>query len=151
MRFVHVNLVARHLEELALFYQRVFGCAPVPPRRRLSGPWLDAATGIPEARIEGVHLRLPGNGGEGPTLEIFQYNPEARARKPTLNRPGLAHLAFQVEDVTAARDAVLAGGGSAVGEIVQAEVPGAGTVEFIYARDPEGNLLELQRWSTNAT
>ncbi len=30
--------------------------------------------------------------------------------------------------------------------IVSHEVPGAGLLTFTYATDPEGNILELQRW-----
>ena len=45
------------------------------------------------------------------------------------------------------REAVLAAGGGAVGETVAVPVPGAGTVEFAYVTDPEGNVIELQRWS----
>jgi hypothetical protein len=35
-----------------------------------------------------------------------------------------------------------------LGEIVSVEVAGAGWITFAYATDPEGNLIELQRWST---
>jgi hypothetical protein len=33
-----------------------------------------------------------------------------------------------------------------VGEIVTREIPGAGRITFAYVRDPEGNIVELQRW-----
>jgi predicted enzyme related to lactoylglutathione lyase len=59
----------------------------------------------------------------------------------------LAHIAFAVDDVEAARDAVIAAGGGIVGQIVSVDIPGAGEVTFVYATDPEGNILELQRWS----
>jgi predicted enzyme related to lactoylglutathione lyase len=72
-RFAHVNLIAQDWRRLAAFYELVFGCRPVPPERQLAGAWLDAATGLVGARIQGAHLRLPGYGDAGPTLEIFQY------------------------------------------------------------------------------
>jgi catechol 2,3-dioxygenase-like lactoylglutathione lyase family enzyme len=146
-RFAHVNLVARDWQRLARFYEEVLGCVPVPPPRDLAGPALEAATGVPGARLSGVHLRLPGHGDAGPTLEIFQYLPGAAGPAPAINRPGLGHLAFAVADVEEARDAVLRAGGGVVGEIVRLAVPGAGTVTFLYATDPEGNILELQSWS----
>lgn len=62
------------------------------------------------------------------------------------NRYGLGHLAFRVEDVAATLAAVVAAGGGAAGDVSTAEVDGVGTLEFVYARDPEGNVLELQRW-----
>ena len=145
-RYVHTNLVAKDWQKLAQFYKDVFGCIPVPPERDLAGPWVDALTAIPGVGIRGVHLRLPGHGTTGPTLEIFQYDPGHQGEDKTVNRPGFAHIAFEVDDVAAAGDAVLAGGGGSVGDLVSLEIPGAGTVTLIYARDPEGNILELQQW-----
>ena len=146
-RFAHLNLVARDWRKLAGFYQRVFGCEPVPPERDLQGPWLERATGLAGARIRGMHLRLPGGGESGPTLEIFEYTPESAVADKPVNRPGFAHIAFAVEDVAAARDAVLAAGGAELGALTTVPVSGAGTITFVYLRDPEGNVLELQRLS----
>jgi catechol 2,3-dioxygenase-like lactoylglutathione lyase family enzyme len=145
--FGHVNLVAADWERLSRFYQEVFGCAPVPPRRDQAGPWLDAGTGLRGARLRGEHLRLPGLGGDGPTLEIYSYDQALPRSEPAPNRIGLGHLAFQVEDVPAMLERVAAHGGRAVGSVVALPVPGKGTVTFVYAADPEGNLLELQAWS----
>ena len=64
-----------------------------------------------------------------------------------MNEPGFGHLAFQVADVAAALAAALAAGGSAVGGISSADVPGVGRLCVVYARDPDGNILELQSWS----
>ena len=146
-RFAHVNIVARDWRALARFYEQVFGCTPVPPERSLSGPWLDSAIGLEAARIRGIHLRLPGYGDDGPTLEIFQYDEMESGSKTAINRPGLTHLAFAVDDVKAALGALLAAGGGTVGEITTVEVAGVSTITFVYATDPEGNILELQRWS----
>jgi catechol 2,3-dioxygenase-like lactoylglutathione lyase family enzyme len=143
-RFAHVSVVARDWRRLAAFYQQVFGCVPVPPQRRLSGPWLEAATGIPRAEIRGMHLRLPGC--DGPTLEIFQYAPAGDDPPKALNRPGFAHMAFAVEDVARARDAALKAGGRELGPVTSRVIPGAGHITFVYVTDPEGNALELQRW-----
>jgi len=146
-KYTHTNIVAQDLKRLAQFYEQLFDCVPVPPERDLSGPWLEAGTGLPDAHIRGIHLRLPGGGENGPTLEIFQYNCEEPRPATAINRPGLAHLAFAVADVEAARQAVLDAGGTAVGALVSLEVAGVGRVTFAYVTDPEGNIIELQRWS----
>lgn len=146
-KFVHTNIVARDWRTLARFYEQVLGCVPMPPERNLEGQWLEKGTGVPGARIRGIHLRLPGYGPEGPTLEIFQYSPHEEPLDTAINRPGLGHIAFAVDDVEAARDAVVAAGGDDVGQIVSLPVPGAGTVTFAYVTDPEGNIIELQCWS----
>ncbi len=110
------------------------------------GPWLEKATGVAGAEIQGQHLKLPGSGDGGPTLEIFEYRPPAPAPEKAVNRPGFGHLAFRVDDVAAAREAVLAAGGGEVGPLTTVPVAGAGTITFVYLTDPEGNVLELQRW-----
>ena len=145
-RFVHTNVIARDWRRLSEFYQEIFGCKPVPPERKLSGQWLQKGTGVAGVEIRGVHLRLPGYGEEGPTLEIFQYNQQETGLEAAVNRPGFGHIAFVVEDVAAARDAVIAAGGGTVGELVTAEIPGAGNITFVYVTDPEGNVIELQKW-----
>ncbi len=146
-RYAHTNLIAHDWQKLAEFYVRVFGCEPLEPRRDLRGEWLERGSGVAAAHLRGQHLRLPGHGERGPTLEIFQYDEVVAQSLPVANRAGLGHLAFAVDDVAATLNELVAAGGSAHGEIVSAEVPGAGTLTFTYARDPEGNLLELQTWS----
>jgi predicted enzyme related to lactoylglutathione lyase len=145
-RFAHVNLIARDWRRLADFYQQVFGCVPVPPRRDLSGEWLDQATGIAGVCITGLHLRLPGMEGQGPTLEIFQYDPMAAADPPEPNRPGFGHIAFAVADVAAAGRSIVQNGGSPLGRLTKHDVPGVGRLTFQYLRDPEGNIIEIQNW-----
>ncbi len=50
-----------------------------------------------------------------------------------------------MKDVAAVKVAVLEAGGGAMGEIVSVEIPGAGSIEFAYLTDPEGNIIEMQR------
>ncbi len=145
-KFSHVNLVARNWQHLARFYEQVFGCVPVPPERDLSGEWLDDAVNVPNVHIRGMHLRLPGYGDAGPTLEIFQYSPALEHAVPAANRLGFGHVAFAVDDIAVARAAVLAAGGGDLGKVVHREISGAGRIVFVYMTDPEGNILELQKW-----
>jgi predicted enzyme related to lactoylglutathione lyase len=145
-RFVHTSIVAGNWKRLARFYQQVFRCRPVGPERDLSGEWLQRGTNVPGATIRGVHLQLPGYGEGGPTLEIFQYEPHRERGEAAINRPGLAHIAFAVDDVQAARSAVISAGGGVVGDVVTTEIPGAGVITFVYVSDPEGNIVELQKW-----
>jgi predicted enzyme related to lactoylglutathione lyase len=145
-RYVHTNLIARDWQALSNFYQQLFGCVPVPPERDLYGKDLEAGTAIPSAHVRGMHLRLPGHGENGPTLEIFNYNTLAESGEKAVNRPGFGHIAFAVEDVPAAQAAVLQMGGQAVGEIVTLQVA-TGRVTWCYVTDPEGNIIELQAWS----
>ena len=143
----HTNIVAADWRALASFYEDVFGCTPVPPPRDLSGAWLDRGTGVPDAHLAGVHLRLPGHGEGGPTLEIYGYAATEPRPAVAANREGIAHIAFAVDDVAAATRLVLERGGSRVGRVTSAEIPGVGRLTFVYVADPEGNIVELQAWA----
>jgi len=146
VRYKHTNIVAADWRRLARFYQEVFGCEPVPPERDLQGEWLEKGTGVPEAHFTGVHLRLPGYGEDGPTLEIYQYSQTKPRLTIAANCEGIMHLAFEVDDVEQALAAVLSHGGTRVGDTACAEVKGVGLLTFVYCADPEGNLIELQSW-----
>ncbi|MEE9442888.1 MAG: VOC family protein [candidate division Zixibacteria bacterium] len=143
---MHINIVSNNWRRLADFYQAVFGCFPLPPERNLSGKWVDEATGVNNAQITGIHLRLPGFGEVGPTLEIFQYNNIAEADGKPINRSGFAHIAFEVKDVEETSRLVLSNGGTRIGNLSTRKIEGVGKITFAYLADPEGNILELQNW-----
>ena len=112
----------------------------------MNGPWLDDLTSIRKAHIHGVHLLLPGYDKEGPTLEVFQYSPKRSKKLPAINMPGFAHIAFAVRNVRQMLQKVERNGGSKVGKLISASIEGVGQIEVVYARDPEGNIIELQKW-----
>lgn len=143
-RYGHTNLIAKDWRALSRFYQDLFGCKPVPPERDFKGPDLERGTGIPGAELRGEHLLLPGHGPNGPTLEIFNYNILKDRSAPAVNCPGFGHIAFVVDDVAAAREAVLAAGGHSVGEVVTLTNALGKQLTWVYVTDPEGNILELQ-------
>src|SRR5438445_13562832 len=146
-KYVHTNLIARDWKRLVRFYSEVFGCEQKGPDRDLSGIWLDSVNSVPNAHLRGVHLRLPGYGDDSPTLEIFSYDQVVEGGVPVANQCGFAHIAFAVDDVEQALQAVIAAGGGAVGNIATTKVDGVGVLCVVYARHPEGNIVELQKWS----
>ncbi len=146
-KFGHVNVTGRDWRRLAQFYMDLFGMELVPPERDYRGPDLEAATRVAGAHLTGAHLRLPGHGDAGPTLEIYQYDAVEASRPPRVDRAGWGHLAFQVPDVEAALKAVAAAGGGRFGEVVTLTTSTGARVTWCYATDPDGNLVELQAWS----
>lgn len=146
--YKHTNLVARDWRTLAEFYETVFHCVRVPPERNLSGEWLGKGAGVAGASLMGVHLRLPGYGDKGPTLEIYQYSKNMSNLGPAANREGFGHIAFEVDDVEKALERVKRHGGSAVGAVSSHKVDGVGSLTFVYAADPERNIIELQNWGS---
>ena len=147
MKFVHTNIIAGNWRKLADFYINVFNCKEVPPKRDLKGKWIEQGTGIEDVHIEGVHLRLPGYDDNGPTLEIFQYNKSIVQELKKINRQGLAHIAFRVENVEKVLQNVIEAGGGKLSEIIKHDIPEIGNLTFVYATDPEGNFIELQKFS----
>ncbi len=146
MRFAHTNIASKNWKALADFYINVFDCKIKPPQRNLSGKWLDTATGLTNAKLEGIHLYLPGHGENPPTLEIFTY--AAMQDGPDLmpNQIGITHIAFEVDDVYATLEKALANGASELGKIVENKIENVGILQFVYFRDPEGNIIEIQSW-----
>lgn len=146
MRFAHTNIVSTDWKKLAEFYIKVFECNIVPPIRKQSGKFLDKGTGVEDAKLEGAHLALPGFEKNGPTLEIYQYDKVDELAPVDPNTRGFGHIAFEVEDVNEILKRVLENGGKKNGEIAKKNIEGVGQLTFIYVRDPEGNLIELQHW-----
>lgn len=145
-RYVHTNIIAQNASKLINFYKTVFHCQSINETRDLRGVWLDRLTGLNGAYIIGEHLLFPGYGDEHPTLKIFSYNTQKETVSAEINRPGIAHIAFEVDDVEATLAEIISAGGSNLGELVTAAYPDDLEAVFVYAQDPEGNIIELQSW-----
>lgn len=145
-RYVHTNIIAKDASKLIHFYKTIFHCQSINETRDLRGEWLDRLTGLNEAHITGEHLLLPGYGKEHPTLEIFLYDTLEETTSAEINRPGIAHIAFEVDDVEVTLKENISAGGSSVGELVTAPYPDGLEAVFVYAKNPEGNIIELQSW-----
>ena len=147
-RYVHTNIVANDWRQLARFYESVFDCVPVPPVRDHSGEWLEDGTGVRNASATGIHLRLPGDSDDGPTIEIYTYQSTLHGGEPAANRRGYGHVAFAVDDVARTVQNVVRHGGRPHGKVVTRVVESVGTITFAYVQDPEGNLIEVQKWES---
>jgi len=150
IRYAHTNIVARDWRKLAEFYIKVLDCELVPPERDYEGEGIGKIAGLPfeqSKRLKGQHLRLPGWGEDGPTLEIFQYEPEGPGPEIESNTMGFSHIAFAVDDVKAVAAQFLEWGGKEVGEYTEMDVEGSGHIVLYYLADPEGNIVELQTWT----
>jgi len=146
VKYSHTNLIATDWRRIANFYIDVFGCVPVGPERRFSGQSVADGTGLIEPEIEGIHLRLPGYGEGGPTLEVFQYRYFRDAREKFANSRGFTHIAFEVSDLEAVCAKVIAAGGWLLGKLARQLVEGVGICTFVYVRDPDRNIIEVQSW-----
>ena len=146
MRFAHTNIAAKDWKRLSDFYVKVFNCVKKVPERNLSGDWLDQATGLTNARLAGIHLLLPGYGTNGPTLEIFTYESTHASELAMANNTGYTHIAFEVEDVETTLNHALSNGAELLGKVTEKIIENVGALKFVYFRDPEGNIIEIQSW-----
>lgn len=146
-RYVHTNIIAKDSKKLIQFYKEALQCKSIGQVRDLKGEWLEKMTGIKNAHIVGEHLCLPGYKEDHPTLEIFSYDDMEDRTPSKVNQCGLAHLAFEVDDVEDILKRVLAAGGGQIGELVSTVYEDGRKATFIYATDIEGNIIELQSWS----
>jgi catechol 2,3-dioxygenase-like lactoylglutathione lyase family enzyme len=146
MKYSHTNLNANNWEVLRDFYCDVFEGKVVPQNRDLGGSWFEKASGMKGAHVVGCHVAFPGYEEGGPVLEIFSH--DIKEGEPgSFNHTGFGHLGILVDDVQATYEKLLAHGGSSDGQVVSHYYENKGqTLTLIYAKDPEGNLIEIMRW-----
>lgn len=146
MKYVHTNIVSKNVANLAKFYIEVFECKQFRPESQLFGDWLEKGTNVKGANIKQIDLQLPGYDSNGPVLEIFEYSEISDQQEvPKANTKGLGHLAFKVNDVHNVLENVIKNGGGKIGDLIEKEFK-SGTLTFVYATDPEGNIIEVQSW-----
>ncbi|WFU86291.1 VOC family protein (plasmid) [Rhizobium sp. CC1099] len=145
MTLAHINLVARDAEALAAFYINVMKCELLRAPKMLSGEIVSRGNGLPNSEIYTIWLKFPEL--ERPFLEIHEHTVTHHRDQPRVNEPGFGHLSFQMEDISDALSKILQAGGSQIGNITDFGTPEKPYL-IAYARDPEGNVLELEQTST---
>jgi glyoxylase I family protein len=135
----HVSLSTTDMDRLLHFYRDLLG---LPQRLDMQikpgNKPFETIVGMSDTRGRAAGLRA-GN----LWIEIFQYtHPDPR---PVEKRPacdaGIRHLCFDVTDIEAEYRRLSAAGVEFVSAPQQLE--GAGVCS-VYARDPDGNIVELQ-------
>lgn len=141
----HVGIVVSDLKRAVAFYRQVFDLEPVG-RQVERGDYIEQLTGIPGAELEWAKLR-----GQGDCLlELLQYRSHPSAPAPDgyrADRHGCSHVALTVPDIDAALRRLAAYGLPAPRPLASPD----GTVRVVYARDPEGIILELVEPQTNGS
>src|SRR3954454_1944402 len=135
--FVHVGLVVEDLDETVRFFGVLgFDCGKPAV---FSGEWIDRIIGLEDVTVELVMARIPGGSDVFEVVRFHSPSAGAQEPAPAANRPGLRHVAFQVDDVRGVVDRVREAGWKTVGEIVDFE----NTFRLCYVRGPEGLIVEL--------
>lgn len=133
----HTGLVVRDLERSVSFYQALG--LKVWKREVETGHFIEAVVGIPNVKLEWAKLQAP----DGSLVEFLQYHshPCVQPVSPAAsNQLGCSHIAFTVDDLSAACALISRLGGSMVNPPATAS---GGTVRVAYCHDPDGILMEL--------
>ncbi|WP_261324945.1 VOC family protein [Rhizobium leguminosarum] len=142
MRLAHINLVARDAEALAAFYVKVMKCDVLREPKTLSGGKVSRGNGLSNCEIRTIWLKFPEL--ERPFLEIHEHTVTHHRARPRVNEPGFGHSAFQMEDISDTLSNIIQAGGAQIGQITDFGTPEMPYL-IAYARDPEGNVLELEQ------
>ena len=139
--FSHTGITVSDFNAAVKFYWEVFGCplvgvsdAPVERVRGFFG--VDAEA--PSCKIGWI--RVPG----GAVIEIFGFDPRQPPIDVPWNRVGLTHICFNVRNTRRWYDYLVGKGVECLGPPERS--PRGHTLFF--AKDPDGNLIELTdlRW-----
>jgi glyoxylase I family protein len=134
----HVSISTQNMDRIVRFYSGVLGC-PVVIDTEISGDRdFDTVVGLPDSNARVVFLQA-GNA----FIEFWEYvSPQGRGPIPDrpVNDVGVTHICFEVEEAQAVYEVL-----SAQGVPFVSEPQDLGTVITCYARDPDGNVLEIRQ------
>ena len=138
----HVAICTSDLDGLAAFYTDVMGFEQVMKTEWSDRPLVDRMIGLTDSAARQIMLRA-GNA----YLELFQYSaPVGTVADPERNpaSQGYTHFCIDVTDIDAEYERLSTNGMTFHSPPPTVEEMGASKMRAIYARDPDGNIVELQ-------
>lgn len=132
IKFANLTINSSQPKRLAEFYQQVFTAQPLLG----NNPWLN-----PAAQAGTTTLTAPGYLGPGPTLTFRKVpaKPERHRRGPLQAYDhGYAHICFEADNMLEVIERIQAHGG-----VISSTFTDMQKSPVIYAKDPDGNVLEV--------
>lgn len=145
VNYFHFSFTVSNLERSIEFYRNVVGMKLVKTAVH-DQPYTSIQVGFQDAYLKVAQLTIEGIPAvrSGHLLELIEYvNPRGEPTDTTTNRPGSAHLAFQVDDLQAEYQRMKALGVRFRSEPVRITAgpnEGGWTVYFL---DPDNITLEM--------
>ena len=137
----HVGITVRDLDRSVRFYHDLIGLEIVTePSPWFDGPELGRGVGVPGAALRQVCLRL------GDTMiELLEYRaPASPTERPLLSHSlGASHVAFQVDDIRAAKAELEDAGVVFYSDVNVVDDGVLAGWRWVYFADPDGYPLEL--------
>jgi catechol 2,3-dioxygenase-like lactoylglutathione lyase family enzyme len=139
----HFSITVADLERSLRWYRDLLGLDLVS-RQRNENAYTEELIGMPGAVLEIAFVALPGP--QSIALELIEYvQPRGREIELPTNVPGVAHIAFVVEDIDAVLGRLEEDGARPVSPPVEIDRGANRGMRACYLRDPDGFTLELMQ------
>jgi catechol 2,3-dioxygenase-like lactoylglutathione lyase family enzyme len=142
----HFSFTVSNLERSVAWYTQVLGLEYLRGQEQANA-YTRSLVGFPDAHLKVAQLCIPGTGVARSQhhLELVEYvAPPGRTLDLATNNTGVAHLAFQVDDIHAEFERMRAHGVRFKSDAPNAIVEGVNKGGYsIYLLDPDGITLEL--------
>lgn len=143
-KFRHIAIIVNDFDKMIDFYSKILGFE-VLRIFEIETEDFRKGVGISDAKAKVAHLSIPGNGVE---IEMFEYS-QKRERMEDLsiaNAPGFRHMAFFVDNLEEAYESLKENGIEFYSEPILVKEPeSVAGFRFVYFKDPEGNIIELNQ------
>lgn len=141
----HVSFTVSNLERSILFYRDLLGLELTHTQEQ-ANPYTRRLVGYTDAHLKVAQFRIPDApvGRSGHHLELVEYlSPIGRRGDPGTCNPGVAHLAFVVQDALKSHARLVAAGVTFVSppNLIEAGINMGGYT--CYFRDPDEITLEM--------
>ncbi len=133
----HTGIVVSDLDKSLGFYQDLLGLRIVK-RMDESGEYIDNMCALKGVKVTTV--KMAADDGDLIELLYFHSHPMLAARKEGMNRIGVSHVAFTVDDLGAEYERLQAKG---VAFNAPPQNSPDGYAKVTFCKDPDGNLIEL--------
>ena len=133
----HIGIVVNDMERCLLFWRDIMGFKVVADFRE-EGSYIDTVEALNNVRLHMIKLASP----DGVLIELLKdhSHPSARMGSNILCDMGIRHIAFTTDDADSTWNRLNEGGFETLSKPVVSPDKKA---KLFFARDPEGNLLEL--------
>lgn len=130
----HTSLAVADIDRAVAFYRAAFGYEVLFEERGMAAQ-IASMTGVPGLVCDLVQLRSPISGH---VLELIAFKGQGTGGPKPL-QPGMAHVAFYVDDLQETLAKVERLGAVRLGDITQFDEG-----RSVYVREPAGSFLELE-------
>jgi glyoxylase I family protein len=147
-KFRHVAIVVRDLDRMVNFYTQTLGFR-LKRRFAIGNEDFQRGIGVLDAEATGAHLLVPNSDVE---IELFQFREaeDVPSGSPA-NTQGDRHVALVVENLQETwRELEETGISFLSNPITVKEPKEVAGFQFVYFRDPEGNIIELNELPSGA-